>query len=191
MKNISIVYHSGYGHTTNLANGIASGVERVGEVSVELIAIDQEGEISEAQWGNLDNADAIVFGSPTYMGMASWQFKKFADASSKRWFNQEWKNKLAAGFTNSASMNGDKHSTLHYFMTLAMQHSMLWVGTGLMPSNTKAARRDDINYLGSFGGLMAQSPADAGTDEAPTAGDIDTARAFGVRVATIVRERLR
>jgi len=31
MKNISIVYHSGYGHTTNLANGIASGVERVGK----------------------------------------------------------------------------------------------------------------------------------------------------------------
>jgi len=191
MKNISIVYHSGYGHTTNLANGIASGVERVGEVSVELIAIDQEGEISEAQWGSLGKADAIVFGSPTYMGMASWQFKKFADASSKRWFNQEWKNKLAAGFTNSASMNGDKHSTLHYFMTLAMQHSMLWVGTGLMPSNTKAAKRDDINYLGSFGGLMAQCPSDAGTDESPTEGDIETAKAFGERVATVVKDLVR
>ena len=68
---------------------------------------------------------------------------------------------------------------------------MLWVGTGLMPSNTKAARRDDINYLGSFGGLMAQSPSDAGTDEAPTTGDIETARAFGVRVAAVVRDLLR
>ena len=87
-------------------------------------------------------------------------------------------------------MNGDKHSTLHYFMTLAMQHSMLWVGTGLMPSNTKSAQRDDINYLGSFGGLMAQSPSDAGTDEAPTSGDIVTAKAFGERVAAVTRDLL-
>jgi NAD(P)H dehydrogenase (quinone) len=191
MKKISVVYHSGYGHTTNQAKGIVNGIDSVDNVTANLIAIDQDGEITESDWQELDTSDAIIFGSPTYMGMASWQFKKFADATSKRWFNQDWKNKLAAGFTNSASMNGDKHSTLHYFMTLAMQHSMLWVGTGLMPSNTKAASRDDINYLGSFGGLMAQSPSDAGTDEAPTTGDIETAKAFGVRVATVVRDLLR
>ena len=66
-----------------------------------------------------------------------------------------------------------------------MQHSMLWVGTGMMPSNNKAAQRDDINYLGSFSGLMAQSPSDAGTDESPTAGDIETAKAFGIRIASV------
>ena len=186
MKKISVVYHSGYGHTTNQARGIVSGIAGLDSVTTNLIAIDQDGELTESDWQLLDASDAIIFGSPTYMGMVSWQFKKFADASSKRWFNQGWKDKLAAGFTNSASMNGDKHSTLHYFMTLAMQHSMLWVGTGLMPSTTKAASRDDINYLGSFAGLMAQSPSDAGADEAPTTGDIETARAFGVRVATIL-----
>lgn len=191
MKKISLVYHSGYGHTTNLAKGIVSGIDTVENVTAILIAIDQVGEITESDWQALDVSDAIIFGSPTYMGMASWQFKKFADASSKRWFNQDWKDKLAAGFTNSASMNGDKHSTLHYFMTLAMQHSMLWVGTGLMPSNTRAAGRDDINYLGSFAGLMAQSPSDASANEAPTTGDIETAKAFGIRVATAVRDLLR
>ena len=191
MKKIGVVYHSGYGHTTNQAKGIVSGIEGVENVTANLIVIDQDRNITESDWQELDASDAIIFGSPTYMGMASWQFKKFADATSKRWFNQDWKDKLAAGFTNSASINGDKHSTLHYFMTLAMQHSMLWVGTGLMPSNTKAARRDDINYLGSFGGLMAQSPSDAGADESPTDGDIETAKAFGVRVATTVRDLLR
>jgi NAD(P)H dehydrogenase (quinone) len=125
-------------------------------------------------------ADAIVFGSPTYMGTVSWQFKKFADASSKPWFGQKWKDKLAAGFTNSASMNGDKHSTLHYLMTLAMQHSMLWVGTGLMPSNSKAAKRDDVNYVASFAGAMASTPSDAGVDEMH-AGDLETARLFGAQ----------
>jgi NAD(P)H dehydrogenase (quinone) len=127
----------------------------------------------------------IVFGSPTYMGTVSWQFKKFADASSKAWFTQGWKDKLFAGFTNSASMNGDKHSTLYYFMTLAMQHSGLWVGTGMMPSNSKAATRNDINYVASSAGLMTTTPSDAGVDEIP-GGDIATAKKFGERLAEVV-----
>ena len=130
----------------------------------------------------------IVFGSPTYMGTVSWQFKKFADASSKAWFTQGWKDKLFAGCTNSASMNGDKHSTLYYFMTLAMQHSGLWVGTGMMPSNSKAATRNDINYVASAAGLMTTTPSDAGVDEIP-GGDIAIAKKFGVRLAEVVARR--
>ncbi len=188
MKSIAVLFHSGFGHTTNVAQAVVDGIGAVADVTSSLVEIDAEGELSEEQWAELDAAAAIVFGSPTYMGMASWQFKKVADASSKRWFTQEWKNKLAAGFTNSATMNGDKHSTLHYFMTLAMQHSMLWVGSGLMPANSKAATRDDINYVGSFSGLMTTSPSDAGVDEAPPKGDIETAKLFGQRVAEVTRD---
>ncbi|MCB1735194.1 MAG: flavodoxin family protein [Gammaproteobacteria bacterium] len=191
MKKISVVFHSGYGHTTNVANAVIAGIELVSDVEPTLISIDQNGDISNEQWSELDSSDAIVFGSPTYMGMASWQFKKFADTSSKRWAAQDWKDKVAAGFTNSATMNGDKHSTLHFMITLAMQHSMLWIGTGLMPSNNKAASRDDINYVGSFGGLMTTSPSDAGVDEAPTYGDIETSKLFGERVARVVRDLMK
>jgi len=123
-------------------------------------------------------------GSPTYMGSVSWQFKKFADASSKPWYAQLWKDKIFAGFTNSATMNGDKHSTLHYLITLAMQHSGIWVGTGMMPSNTKAAQRNDVNYVGSSSGAMAQSPSDSSPDEM-LPGDLETARLFGQRVAKV------
>ncbi len=188
MKSIAVLFHSGFGHTTNVAQAVVDGIGAVADVTSSLVEIDADGELSDEQWAELDAAAAIVFGSPTYMGMASWQFKKVADASSKRWFTQEWKNKLAAGFTNSATMNGDKHSTLHYFMTLAMQHSMLWVGSGLMPANSKAATRDDINYVGSFSGLMTTSPSDAGVDEAPPKGDIETAKLFGQRVAEVTRD---
>ena len=149
-----------------------------------LPAIDAEGKLPAGGWEQLAAADAIVFGSPTYMGSVSWQFKKFADASSKPWFTQQWKNKLAAGFTNSASMNGDKLSTLHYLFTLSQQHSMLWVGTGIMPSNSKAATRNDINYVGSFAGLMTATPSDASAAEM-VPGDIATAKAFGQRMAEV------
>ena len=179
MNAIVIVYHSGYGHTAKVAQAVA---ETSGG---QLLAIDAEGNLPEGGWEALAAAKMVVFGSPTYMGSVSWQFKKFADASSKPWFGQAWKDKLAAGFTNSATLNGDKHSTLHYLITLAMQHSMLWVGTGMMPANSKAATRADINNVGSFSGLMTATPSDASPDEM-VPGDIATARQFGERLASVV-----
>ncbi len=178
MSKIVIVFHSGYGHTAKVAQAVAQGSGGA------LLAIDAEGNLPEGGWEQLAAADAIVFGSPTYMGTVSWQFKKFADATSKAWYTQAWKNKLAAAFTNSASMNGDKLSTLHYLFTLSQQHSMLWVGTGMMPSNSKAATRDDINYVASSSGLMTATPSDASVDEM-VPGDIATAVKFGERIKEV------
>jgi len=175
---VAVVFHSGYGHTLRMAQAVAEGA------AAQLVAIDAEGNLPAGGWETLAAADAIVMGSPTYMGTVSWQFKKFADASSKPWFSQGWKDKVFAGFTNSATMNGDKLSTLHYLFTLAMQHSGIWVGTGMMPSNAKAAQRNDLNYVGSFSGAMAQSPSDSGPDEM-LPGDLETARRFGERVARV------
>jgi len=180
MSKIVIVYHSGYGHTKKVAEAVAEGSGGT------LLAIDAEGNLPEGGWEQLAAAKAIVFGSPTYLGTVSWQFKKFADASSKPWFTQVWKNKLAAGFTNSATLNGDKLSTLHYLFTLSQQHSMLWVGTGLMPANSKAATRADINNVGSFSGLMTVSPSDASPDEM-IPGDIATAKKFGERIVEALK----
>ena len=177
-KKIVIVYFSGYGHTKRMAESVAQGA------GGQLLAVDGEGNLPESGWEQLAAADAIIMGAPTYMGSVPWQFKKFIDASSKPWYSQAWKNKIAAGFTNSASMNGDKLSTLHYLFTLAMQHSMVWVGTGLMPSNAKSATRNDVNYVASFSGTMASTPSDAGVDEM-LPGDLETARLFGERVAQI------
>jgi len=184
MTVIAIVHHSGYGHTHRQAEFVQQGVSKTG-AEVHFLTIDANGELPEEGWEILLSADGIIFGSPTYMGGPSWQFKKFADGSSKAWFTQAWKDKFAAGFTNSASINGDKFSTISYFITLAMQHSMAWVGTGLMPSNNKAATRESINYLGAYSGAIAQSPADASVDEM-VGGDLATAEAFGERFATFV-----
>lgn len=181
MAKVVVVYHSGYGHTQRMAQVVAQGA------GAELVAIDAEGNLPEGGWDTLNAADAIVFGSPTYMGNVSWQFKKFADASSKAWFTQAWKDKLAAGFTNSASMNGDKQVTLQTLFTLAMQHGMVWVGLGQMPSNTKGAQRNDVNYLGSYSGAVAQSPSDAGANDMLD-GDLETARLFGQRVAKVAAQ---
>ena len=181
MTSVAIVFHSGYGHTKKQAEAVQAGAAE--HATVSLIAIDPEGNITDADWTTLAASDAIIFGSPTYMGGSSWQFKKFADATSKPWFTQAWKDKVAAGFTNSASMNGDKFSTIQYMVTLAMQHGMVWIGTGLMPSNKKASTRNDVNYVAGFTGALATSPSDSSPDEGPLPGDLETARLFGARVA--------
>jgi multimeric flavodoxin WrbA len=183
MAKIAVVHHSGYGHTAKQAAAVAEGVSGVAGAELHGFTISAEGELPDGAWETLAGADAIVFGSPTYMGGPSWQFKKFADASSKPWFGQAWRDKIGAGFTNSASMNGDKFNTITYFITLAMQHSMVWIGTGLMPANSKASTHDDVNYVAGFGGALSTSPSDSSPDEFPNAADRETARLLGKRVA--------
>lgn len=179
MSQIVVVYHSGYGHTQRMAQAVAQGAQ------AQLLAIDADGNLPEGGWDMLNAADAIIFGSPTYMGSVSWQFKKFADASSKPWYVQAWKDKLAAGFTNSGGLNGDKLATLDTLFHLAMQHSMLWVSQGLLPSNLKKSSRADPNNLVSYSGAMAHSPADSSPAEM-NPGDLATARLLGERVASLV-----
>lgn len=176
-----VIFHSGYGHTTRMAEAVASGAQAA------LLQIDAEGNLSDQAWAQIDAAHFVILGSPTYMGGPSWQFKKFADASSKPWFTDRWKDKVFGGFTNSASINGDKLATLQYFTLLSAQHRGVWVGVGPKSSNTKASQRDDINRMGSFLGAMAQTPADASPEEM-SPGDLATASQYGARVARIAAD---
>ncbi|MFI2352452.1 flavodoxin family protein [Streptomyces sp. NPDC019443] len=180
---VSIAYHSGYGHTAVIAEAVRDGAAAAG-ATVHLIKVD---EIDEAQWELLDGSDAIVFGSPTYMGTASGAFHQFAEDSSKRWFTDAWKNKLAAGFSNSASKSGDKLHTLQYFATLAAQHGMHWVNLGLKPGwNSREGSEHDLNRLGFFFGAAAQTNSDEGPEGVHKA-DIATAQHLGGRVAETAR----
>lgn len=187
MTKVAIVYFSGYGHTAKQAEAVQRGAASVPDAEVTMLRIDEHGNLPEGSFDVLAQQDAVIYGSPTYMGGPAWQFKKFADASSKLWFGQGLKDKVAAGFTNSASTNGDKHSTIQYLFTLSQQHSQVWVGTGLLPSNKKEHGPSDINWSAGFAGAMAISPSDASAEEAPRSGDLKTAELLGERVAIIAK----
>src|SRR5581483_337816 len=113
MATISIIYFSGTGHTAKLAEAIEQGVASVEGASPQLIAIDEE-DIVKGRYKNeqviaqLDKSDAIIFGTPTYSGGPSAQFKAFADAALPTWVAQRWKDKVGAGFTVSGTPSGDK-----------------------------------------------------------------------------------
>jgi len=181
---VSIVYFSGSGHTTKLAEAVARGAASVAGTSTRLVPLTGEDIVkgryeNESVLSQLDASDAIVFGSPTYMGGPAAQFKAFADATGGRWFSSAWRDKLAAGFTVSNSPSGDKMGTLQYLFTLAMQHGMVWVGLGELPMQPNGTNR-----LGSFMGAMAQAGFDS-PEVAPSAEDKATGEVLGRRVATL------
>lgn len=140
----------------------------------------------------LDDADAIIFGCPTYMGSMSAGMKTFIEAAAKKWFTLAWKDKIAGGFTNSSSLSGDKLNTLVGLLINAMQHGMIFVGLAMMPSSNKPEAMKQIagpgpvthNRVGSFIGPMSAS-FQVAPPEAPCNGDIETAELYGRRIAEI------
>lgn len=185
---VAIVYHSGYGHTARQAEAVRRGVEQVpGAVTLHLTSDE-----AQKRWDDLAKADAIIFGAPTYMGSASGAFKTFMDATSQVFTSGAWRDKIAAGFTNSASRSGDKLATLLQFVVLAAQLGMHWVSLGLQPgNNTIFGSEADLNRLGFFLGAAAQSNADQGPDLAPPPSDLRTAEKLGERVARVAQQMAR
>jgi NAD(P)H dehydrogenase (quinone) len=187
---IAIVYHSGYGHTARQAEAVKAGAEDVAGVETLLLTVEE----ARTRWDDLGRADAIIFGAPTYMGGASAPFKAFLDATSHAVMAKgfAWRDKIAAGFTNSGARAGDKLATLIQIALFAAQHGMHWISLGLPPANnsTKGSEQD-LNRLGFWLGAGAQSNSDEGPDLAPPPADLATARHLGQRVAAATLQFVR
>ena len=186
---VVVAYHSGTGHTAQQAEAVARGAAGVPGTLVDVLSV---AELTDELWAKLERADAIVFGAPTYMGGPSGVVKVFADASSKVWYLDRWKDKVGAGFTTSGHMGGDKLNTLVYFAILAAQHGMHWVNLGMKGGwDTSAGSPEDLNRLGGWLGAMAQANKDQGAELVPPPSDLRTAEALGRRVATVTHQYLR
>lgn len=181
---MAIAYHGGRGHTARLADAVAAGARGVPDTDVVALSVES---LDPAAWQRLDEADAIIFGAPTYMATASAAFHAFAEASGRRWLLRRWQDKLAAGFTNSGAMAGDKSGTIGYFAAFAAQHGMLWVSLGLRSGwNTSTGSEFDLNRLGFAQGAAAQSNIDQGPENVHKS-DLATAEHLGRRVAEQTR----
>lgn len=186
MTRIAIIYHSGYGHTAVLADAVAEGVRKAGAMA-DVVKLESAEQDFSAALETVAKADGVIFGAPTYMGDISVPLRAFFVATSKAWMASEWKDKLAAGFTNGLTFGGNKDHSLNSMIVLAMQHGMLWAGPGQplgnVNGNTTSAP-DAVNRLGSSLGVTGQSD-NVGPDVAPPSGDRESARQLGERVAKL------
>ena len=190
MTIVVIVYSSGRGHTRTVAEHVQQGAAVVAGTCAELIEIVPAQIDSDGRWrddavmSRLAEADAIIFGAPTYMGSAHGLFKLFLEAGIAPWRSQEWKDKIAAGFTNSGARSGDKLVTLQQMSIFAAQMGMMWVSAGDLPGgNYPDGGFNDVNVNGSWLGLMTQSLNEGTAENAPHPGDRLSAERFGRRVA--------
>ena len=90
---VAVIFHSGYGHTARQAEAVRRGIERVANASALYLTSDE----AQARLSDLELADAMIFGAPTYMGSVSGPFKTFMDSTSKLYSTGAWKDKIAAG----------------------------------------------------------------------------------------------
>lgn len=187
---VAIVYHSGYGHTRRQAEAVKAGVAKVEGAKALLLTAEE----AQTRWAELSLADAIIFGAPTYVGGVSAVFKAFQEASSHAVMTQGfgWKDKIAAGFTNSGSRSGDKLATLIQLAIFAAQHGMHWINLALPPANhSTSGSEQDLNRLGFWLGAAAQSNIDQGPELAPPEADLATAHHLGQRVAEVTLQFIR
>lgn len=189
MSQVAIVYHSIYGHTQLQAEAVLRGAQSVALTTARLYTAEE----ASARLDELDTADAIILGCPTYMGSMSAGIKTFLETAASKWFTLAWKDETAGASTNSSSFSGDKLDTLVGLVINAMKHGMIFVSPGMMPS---ANRPDELsqlsgpeahNRVGSYIGPMAarfqvKPPA------APSQGDLETAEIYGRRVAEIAQQ---
>ena len=129
------------------------------------------------------------------MGNIAAEMKRFIEVAVSKWFSQSWKDKIAGAFTNSSSFSGDKLNTLMGLVVNAMQHGMIYVGTGMFPTANDPDAMNSVegpgpgahNRVGSFIGPMAAS-FQVDPTEAPPQGDLETAELYGKRVADITMQ---
>jgi NAD(P)H dehydrogenase (quinone) len=196
MAKVAIVYFSGSGTTHLLAEAVLAGVKSVAGVDTDFIRIDGK-DIVDGRYTNksvierLVSADGVIFGSPTYMGGMAAQFKAFVDALGEVWFGQQLAGKLAAGFTISSSLSGDKQSTLLTLAVTAAQHCMVWVNCVPFPTHY-LGKSDGVNRIGSFMGVMAQQGMNmTGGPATIHDGDKLTGQLFGANFANATHRWVR
>ena len=150
MTSIAIVFHSGYGHTAKQAGRrFGTAPQRGGTTTLH--AIDAEGNLPDGTW------EALAAGGrmpSSWDRRPTWAACRGSSKSSR----------TPAASRGSASclegqggggvhqlgqhQRGQANGTLDYLYHLAMQHSMVWIGTGMMPSNSKAAEPERRELAG-------------------------------------------
>ncbi|WP_375175801.1 flavodoxin family protein [Pseudooceanicola sp.] len=171
---IAIAYFSGSGAIARSTTLIADAAQQAGQ---EVAMIDVM-EMTAEDWATLERADAILFGTPTYMGGPAAGFKAFMDATGDDiWLDRKWRDKIAAAFTAGVNTAGDKLAALQSLNVFAMQHGMIWVGQEVIGAPV-FKENEGLNLSGTFLGLAVNA-----NTKGLTEGCEASAALFGKRLA--------
>ena len=195
MAKILILYYSSYGHVEQMAYAEAEGAQRVPGVHTVVkrvrelvpadiarasgILVDQKAPIAEP--GELENYDAIIFGTPTRFGNMAAQMRNFLDQTGGLWARGALVGKIGGVFCSTASQHGGQETTITSFHTTLLHHGMIIVGTPYTHKDLASIR--EVSG-GSPYGASCITGADA-EHRMPTAMELGTCRFQGEHVARL------
>ena len=198
MKKILVLYYSMYGHVESMANAVAEGassvegievaIKRVPEIMSDEVArkagakIDQKAPIANP--GELDQYDAIIFGSPTRFGNMASQMRNFLDQTGGLWMRGALIGKVGSVFTSTGTGGGNE-TTIQSFHTTLFHHGMIVVG---LPYSCQELA--DISQAKGGSPLGAGMLAGGDGSRQPSETELSMAQFQGKHVAGIVKRMI-
>jgi NAD(P)H dehydrogenase (quinone) len=195
MPSILVLYYSSYGHIEAMARAQAEGAARIGMFNVivkrvpELMSpelckasgfkLDQAADIARPD--ELDQYEAIIFGTPTRFGNMAAQMRNFLDQTGALWGSGALVGKVGSVFCSTASQHGGQETTITSFHSTLLHHGMVIVG---LPYTLK-----DLTTMREITGgtpYGASCVTGAGSElRMPTALELEMCRYQGEHVARI------
>ncbi len=159
---VLVTYHSAFGNTEKMAQAVAEGAKAVSGTSVVLK------RVGEVIGDDLLSSDAVIVGSPVYVGNMSGQVKRFFDNWGLKFGlgtgTGKMRNKVGAAFATGASVSNGKEVTILTILGAMLIHQMIVISGG-----------------GGFGASATTGPDSPGID----AKEVAEARDLGKRVAEV------
>lgn len=198
---IHIVFHSLYGHVYRLAEAISEGARQVQGAEVKVLQVPEtlSDEVLEkmgavetrksfaavpiAQLADLEQADALIFGTPTRFGMMSAQMRAFLDQTGALWAQGALIGKVGSVFASTGSQHGGQESTILSFMVTLFHHGMIVVGVPYSEAGLLTMK--EVSGGTPYG---ATTIADHDGSRQPTENELAIARFQGKHVAEITRK---
>ncbi len=119
MSRVLVLYYSKTGNTEKMARLIEEGAKDAG-VLTEMKAV------ADASLDDLQNADGIVIGSPTYYGLPAAEVIRLIDESVK--LHGRLDGKVGAAFSSSANIGGGNETVILSILQAMLVHGMVVQG---------------------------------------------------------------
>ncbi len=198
---VFVVFYSMYSHVFQLAEAVVAGAKEIEQTEVSLYqvpelmsddALENAGakkaresfsHIPTISPEQLEDADAIIFGTPTRFGNMAAQMRNFLDQTGKLWMDGSLIGKVGSVFTSTGTQHGGQETTITSFHTTLLHHGMVIVGVPY--SEQRLMNMDEIT-----GGTPYGASTLAGTDGSrqPSENELAIARFQGRHVAELAKK---
>jgi NAD(P)H dehydrogenase (quinone) len=201
---VQVIFYSLHGHVYKMAQAVVEGAKQVPGAEVSLFQVQellpedvlekygakaakaQLSKVPVATVGQLADAHAIIFGTPTRFGNMAAQMRSFLDQTGGLWMKGALIGKVGSVFASTGTQHGGQETTITSFHTTLLHHGMIIVGVPYSESG--------LTHMGDItGGTPYGATTLAGPDGSrqPSENELKIARYQGKHVTEITGKLFR